>query len=70
MTERAVKVFPRPTLSARIHPLYFSNLLIIASAASLWKSKSIFQIALFLYPVDSFGNTSSDTSSRNSLNML
>ena len=37
-TARAVKVLPRPTLSAKMQPLYFSSLLMIARTASLWKS--------------------------------
>ena len=36
-TASAVNVLPRPTLSARIQPLYFSSLLMIARTASFWK---------------------------------
>ena len=60
MTDRAVNVFPRPTLSASIHPLYFSSLFMIAKAASFWKSYSLFQILLLLNPVASLGNISSE----------
>ena len=37
ITDNAVKVLPKPTLSARMQPLYFSSLLIIARQASFWK---------------------------------
>ena len=69
MTASAVNVLPRPTESARMQPSKVSSLLMIAMAASLWKSYSLPQMALSRKPVPSLGSTSSDTSSRNSLKM-
>ena len=46
----AVKVLPRPTESARMQPLYFSNLLMMARAASRWKLYSLFQMMDSLKP--------------------
>lgn len=70
MTDKAVYVFPNPTLSAKIQPLYVSSLLIIANEASFWKSNRLFHISLSLNPVASLGKLSSEISSKNSLKIL
>ena len=47
----ASNVFPSPTESASMQPLYFSNLSIAPNTPSFWKLYNLFHTTLSLKPV-------------------